>query len=142
MTKALANRLKPLLNSLISPKQCSFDPGRHSSDNIVIAQEVFHSMRTIKVDLEEAYDRISWDFIYETLSEVGFNQNFCNLLISCVSLCSFQVLFNGSKTTPFIPSRGIRQGDPISPYLFVMCMERLAHLIQKEVVSGAWKPVC
>lgn len=81
----------------------------------------------MKIDLEKAYDRLDWNFLRDTLLEVGLDHNFCNLIISCVSLSSFQVMFNGSKTESFAPSRGIRQGDPLSPYLFVLCMEILAH---------------
>lgn len=80
ITKMIANKLKGFLQNLIEPSQCSFIPGRHSSDNIVIAQEIFHTMRimkgrkgfmAIKVDLEKAYDRLSWDFLLETLKLLG-----------------------------------------------------------------------
>lgn len=68
ITKVIANRLKPLLNNIVSPTQCSFIPGRHSYDNVIIAQEVIHSMANkkgkkgfmaIEVDLEKAYDPLS-----------------------------------------------------------------------------------
>ena len=80
ITKLLANLLKSVLPDLIGPTQTSFIPGRHITENIVLAQEVIHSMRrkkgrigqmAIKVDLEKVYDRLSWDFIYETLREFG-----------------------------------------------------------------------
>ncbi|XP_057451938.1 uncharacterized protein LOC130743727 [Lotus japonicus] len=129
VTKMITNRLRRIMGDLVSPNQCSFVPGRHSSDNIVIAQEVFHSMRflkrrlgwiAIKVDLEKAYDRLNWSFLHETLRLVAFN---------------------GGRSSSFTPQRGLRQGDPLSPYLFVLCMERLAHSIGDAVSSGAWKPI-
>lgn len=76
VTKIIVNRLKPILPQVIAPNQCSFVPGRHSSDNIIIAQEVIHSMRNmkkkkgfmaIKIDLEKAYDRINWHFLLSCL---------------------------------------------------------------------------
>lgn len=94
----------------------------------------------MKIDLEKAYDQLDWNFLYKTLLELGLSRSFCDLIISCVSLSSFQVLFNGGKES-FTPTRGIIQGDPISPYLFVMCIERLAHRIKREVESAHWKLV-
>ncbi|XP_057432959.1 uncharacterized protein LOC130725784 [Lotus japonicus] len=150
VTKMITNRLRRIMGELVAPNQCSFVPGRHSSDNIVIAQEVFHSMRflkrrlgwiAIKVDLEKAYDRLKWPFLLETLQLIGLDDHFCNLIMSCVSSCRFQVSFNGGRSSTFSPQRGLRQGDPLSPYLFVLCMERLAHSIGDAVGSGAWKPI-
>ncbi|XP_057444772.1 uncharacterized protein LOC130737018 [Lotus japonicus] len=115
-----------------------------------IKEEVLHFMRylkrkkgwlAIKVDLEKAYDRLDWNFLRDTLLEVGLEQQLCDLILNCVSLSSFQIMFNGSKTDSFTPTRGIRQGDPLSPYLFVLCMERLAHHIQREVDNSNWKPI-
>ncbi|KAF7839819.1 DNA polymerase alpha subunit B [Senna tora] len=149
ITKVLANRIKGIMPLLVATNQCSFVPERHSTDNVVVIQEVVHSMRcmkgkkglmAIKIDLEKAYDRISWDFVVDTLKEVGFGDTFMNLIHHCLITPSLQILWNGGKTDSFKPSRGIRQGDPISPYLFVLCIERLAH-IQRAIGSGDWRPI-
>lgn len=59
----------------------------------------------------------------------------------CISLAKFQIIWNGETTTAFTSSRGLRQGDPISPYLFVLCLERLGHMIEEKVEEGRWNPV-
>lgn len=150
ITKIIANRLKRFMPSLVAPQQCSFVPGRHSSDNIVVAQEVFHSMRSkkgkkgflaIKVDLEKAYGRIRWEFLEDTLMKVGFGDHFRKLILKCVSTATMRILFNGEKTEIFAPSRGIRQGDPLSPYLFILCLERLSHCIFDAIDDHYWKPI-
>ena len=150
ITKAIVNRIKPLMPKLTSCTQTSFVPGRQITDNIVIVQEVLHTMKrkkggkglmTIKIDFEKAYDRLKWDFIRDTLVEMNIPLRLLEIIMECVSTVSFQVLWNGEKTEPFKPSRGIRQGDPLSPYLFVLCMERLNQVIEEAVISGRWKPV-
>ena len=70
----------------------------------------------IKVDLEKAYDRLRWSFIHQTLRLVGFPVGLIELIMNCVQASAMQVLWNGEKTTPFKPTRGIRQGDPLSSY--------------------------
>ncbi|KAL9412228.1 hypothetical protein AB3S75_045787 [Citrus x aurantiifolia] len=87
----------------------------------------------IKVDLEKAYDRLSWEFIKETLEFVGLPTNFIRIIMECITSGSMQILWNGKLTESFKTSRGIRQGDPISPYIFVLCIERLSHIINREV---------
>ena len=150
ITKAIVHRIKPVLGKLIAPTQSSFVPGRQISDNIIIVQEMLHSMRkkkgsqgcmAIKIDLEKAYDRLRWPFIREMLLEARLPQKMIDVILNCVSLSSFSVLWNGDKTEAFTPSRGVRQGDPLSPYLFVLCMERLNHLIEDSVNKGDWKPI-
>lgn len=74
----------------------------------------------IKVDLEKAYDRLKWEFVTDTLHDIGFPEEFINLVHWCISSPSLQVLWNGEALSKFLPSRGIRQGDPILPYLFVL----------------------
>ena len=151
VTKVIANRLKPALPSIISPNQCSFVAGRLSSDNIIVAQEVVHSMRSmksqkkgfmaIKIDLEKAYDRVNWHFLLECLEELNLPVEFRQLIMLCVNSPSMQLLWDGEKADSFEPSRGLRQGDPISPYLFVIIIEKLAHLIQLAINDEEWKPI-
>ncbi|XP_028773622.1 uncharacterized protein LOC114730681 [Neltuma alba] len=150
VTKIMANRIKTFLPQTISPNQCGFVPGRLSSDNIIVAQEVIHSMRNmkgkkgfmaIKIDLEKAYDCVNWNFLIGCLKELQLPNHFVDIISSCVSTADFQLLWNGDKAKNFSSSRGVRQGDPISPYLFVICMEKLAHIIQEEIEDNHWRPI-
>ncbi|WCJ40291.1 DNAse I-like superfamily protein [Euphorbia peplus] len=151
ITKIIANRLKPLMPQLVLPQQTSFVAGRNITDNIIIAQEAIHSMRkkngksgwmALKVDLEKAYDRLRWVFIRDSLQAMGLPTKLISLVMFCISSVSLQIMWNGSPTPPFFPSRGIRQGDPLSPYICVLCMERLAHQIEGKCRLGLWKPLC
>lgn len=150
VTKVLANRLQRILPTLIGPFQSSFIQGRSIIDNIIIAQEVVHSMRkkqgkggwlTLKIDLEKAFDRLRWDFIHDTLADVGLPAEMTTLIMDCISTPSMSVLWNGHPSPPFHPQRGLRQGDPLSPYIFVLCMEKLSQSIQRAVNQGRWKPI-
>jgi hypothetical protein len=94
----------------------------------------------IKVDLEKAYDRLSWSFIRETLIDVGLPNEMIGIIMKCIESASLSVMCNGSATQKFFPSRGIRQGDPSLPYIFVLCLEKLSQFISREVEDGLWKP--
>ena len=74
----------------------------------------------IKLDLQKAYDRVNWAFIHTVLLHLGFNEVFANWIFSCISSVSFEVLVNGGKYETFKPTRGLRQGDPLSAYLFIL----------------------
>ncbi|KAG8499648.1 hypothetical protein CXB51_006070 [Gossypium anomalum] len=138
------------LPKLISQEQAGFIAGRNISDNIIIAQEVIHSMRcnrkerkrmAIKLDLEKAYDRVSWEFISASLSAAGISMFLRRVIMSAISTSTMQILWNGVPTQKFKPVRGIRQGCPLSPYLFVLCMDWLSHLIRTEMGVGNWDPI-
>ncbi|KAE8669138.1 hypothetical protein F3Y22_tig00112254pilonHSYRG00076 [Hibiscus syriacus] len=106
--------------------QMSFVPGHSLVDNILITQE--------------AYDRLEWDFTEGTLSELGIPGKLIHIIMRYVTSVSTRILWNGEKSEQFNPSRGLRQGDPLSSYLFVLCMERLTQAIQIEVEAGRWQP--
>lgn len=93
-----------------------------------------------KIDLEKAYDRVDWEFLRRTLNDFGFPPIIGSLVTSCVTSASLAILWNGKKLPTFSPTRGLRQGDPLSPYLFVLCMEKLSLTIQGEVTKGNWIP--
>lgn len=95
----------------------------------------------LKMDLENAYDRLRWEFIYDSLIEAGIPEFIIEILVRSWKEGSAQILWNGAKSDSFIPARGVRQGYPLSPYLFVLCIERLAHGIKEAVNCGQWTPV-
>ena len=92
----------------------------------------------IKIDLEKAYDRLEWSFIRDTLGLLKFPSHLISLIMSYVSTSSISVLYNGGALEPFLPSRGIRQMDPLSPYLFILCKEVLGVLITEKCDAKLW----
>ncbi|XP_061367828.1 uncharacterized protein LOC133310843 [Gastrolobium bilobum] len=126
VTKIIADRLRELMPKLVSPNQCAFIKGRNSADNILVAQEIINSMQRKKGDKRDDLDLPS---------------NLVSVIDKCIGTSELNVLWNGKPTKFFKPSRGIRQGDPISPHLFVLCIERLGHLIQVANEVKAWKPI-
>ncbi|WCJ39636.1 RNA binding RNA-directed DNA polymerase [Euphorbia peplus] len=150
VTKCVVNRIKEFLGDIIGPAHSSFVPGRHISDNVILVQEAIHSMHhrsrrpgdmIIKLDMEKAYDRVSWFFLRATLSLAGFSDHWVSLIMSCVEASDMKVLWNGEKLNGFKPSRGLRQRDPLSSYLFVLCIERLGHMIEDAVSCSNWSPI-
>lgn len=150
ISKVVANRLRLILPKLVQETQTSFIPTRQGVDNIVVAQEIIHTKRqksgrqglmAFKVDLEKAYDRVEWRFLEQILPKVGFDPHLTNLIMYCLRSTTLKVLWNGMQGEGFQPTRGLRQGDPLAPYLFVLCIEILAQQVQEKVASGKWKSI-
>ena len=91
--------------------------------------------------LEKAYDRMEWSFVRNVLCSLGFQNATVELILSCISFTSISLLFNGEQLEEFEPSRGLRQGDPIFPYIFILCMELVSSLINKKCEDGDWDKV-
>ena len=95
----------------------------------------------LKIDLEKAYDKLEWSFIRETLIKVNMPEDLIDLIMSCVTLVSTSILFNEEALDPIYPTRGIRQGGSLSPYLFILCMDFLGQLIEEKCSKKLWQPV-
>lgn len=140
--------MRPILSKIVSPNQNSFIAGRGTDVNFMIASEILHSMSkkkgkkglfAMKIDLEKAYDRLEWELIRKSLITLGFDEKTTNLCMECISTTSTSILINGHPSSEFKPSRGIRQGDPLSPYIFILCIEMLSRLIHESCENKDWK---
>ncbi|XP_010472440.1 PREDICTED: uncharacterized protein LOC104752070 [Camelina sativa] len=142
VSKVLCSRLTRCLPDLVSETQGAFVAGRLISDNILIAHEIVHALKTnvkfdehfiaVKTDMSKAYDRVEWDFLEKLFIKMGFAVKWVQWIMMCVRSVSFSVLINGCDFGLIKPGRGIRQGDPLSPFLFILCAEALVYALQRS----------
>ena len=146
ISKILCNRLKVILPEIISDTQGAFVSGRLISDNVIIAHELVHGLRTsdnisegwmaVKTYMSKAYDRVEWNFLEVMMKKMGFDRMWIRWIMSCVSTVSFSFLMNGVSHGFIKPERGIRQGDPLSPFLFILCVEALVNRLNVSEEEG------
>ncbi|XP_020153536.1 uncharacterized protein [Aegilops tauschii subsp. strangulata] len=144
--KVISSRLKLVLPDVISEEQSAFVPGRLITDNIITAYECLHFMKrnkanknqscALKLDMMKAYDRVEWPYLQAIMLKLGFTAKWVDIVMGLVTTVGFSVLFNGKKLRQFNPSRGIRQGDPISPYLFLLATKGLSCLLKSKNESS------
>jgi hypothetical protein len=134
------------LSHLIAPTQSAFILGRLITNNVLAAYETSHTMHTgmkgkkgfmaVKLDMSKVYDMVEWGFLEAVMRHMGFCERWISLILMCIKTVTYSIVVNGNPCGLITPSRGIRQGDPISPYLFLLCAEALSSMIQKASDDG------
>uniref|UniRef100_A0A803P3V6 Reverse transcriptase n=1 Tax=Cannabis sativa TaxID=3483 RepID=A0A803P3V6_CANSA len=141
ISKCLANRMKMSMDKVISENQSAFIKGRQIQDNAILGFESLHCLKkgrfgngkkmALKLDMSKAYDRVEWKFLEGMMRSLGYDDRWIAKVMSCVKSVTFSVLLNGEARGHIIPERGLRQGDPLSPFLFLICSEGLSCLINE-----------
>ena len=134
--------------SMVSKNQSAFIKGRFIQDNIMLVQQTarfLHSQNQptimLKLDISKAFDSVSWPFLLEVLRSLGFGAGWCDIVSGLLATSSSQILLNGIPGD-FIPHRrGLRQGDPLSPMLFILVMDVLNLMVGRAVEAGLLQPL-
>ncbi|XP_057774892.1 uncharacterized protein LOC130993874 [Salvia miltiorrhiza] len=149
ISKILASRLSRIASTHISNNQFGFISGRNIHDCIMLSSEGFNSMQrtnrgsnmACKIDIRKAFDTIRWEFIMQVLRANGYHEKFINWIWIIFSSARVSILYNGQLSGYFSCSRGVRQGDPLSPILFGIAEDVLSHLISSCVESRHLSPM-
>ena len=139
--KVLANRLKTILPTIISEAQSTFVPNQLITDNTTVAYELLHRMwnkrngkvgqMVVKLDIRKAYNRVEWGFLRNIMIKLGLDHRWVNMAMETITTASYSVTINREPKGFISHSRGIKQGDPFSPYLFLLCAKGLLALLRK-----------
>jgi hypothetical protein len=142
-TKVGTNRLNKVARTVVSPTQTAFMPGRNIMEGVVILHETIHELHTkksngiiFKIDFENAYDKVKWSFLQQTLRMKGFSPKWCRWIQNMVSGGSVGIKVNDDIGSYFQTKRRLRQGDPMSPILFNIVADMLALLINRAKADG------
>ncbi|XP_062100125.1 uncharacterized protein LOC133806004 [Humulus lupulus] len=152
ISKCLVERMKSYLAVAVSNSQSVFVTGRMIHDNAIIGYEGLHCMRkdrfgngkkmALKLDMSKAYDRIEWRFVERLMLKMGYHEEWVKKIMGCITSASFSFLINGEVRGNVTPEHGLCQGDPLSPFIFVLCAEALSSLIleaeQSNLLEGIY----
>src|SRR5688572_5489845 len=139
----LSNRLKEVIGPLIDESQSAFVLDRQILDGVLVANEAISWLKKkkipgalLKLDFKKAYDSVKWSFLKMIMGKMGFGEKWIKWIMTCVSSVSLSILLNGSPLKPVKMGKGLRQGDPLSPYLFILVSEALVCLLKKAENLG------
>ncbi|KAL0325209.1 UNVERIFIED_CONTAM: hypothetical protein Sradi_5090200 [Sesamum radiatum] len=145
-SKCVANSMKGIMHSIVSPTQSAFIPGRLITDNVLLAFELNHYLKAssrsnnasvaLKLDMSKAYDRVDWPFLRCIILKLGFESWFVHLIMLLVTTVSYSLTLDGEHFGYFHPKCGIHQGDPLSPYLFIFVAEAFSCILQEAERRG------
>lgn len=146
ISKILANRFRNILPLIIDEAQSAFVPRRGITDNVLLAFGILHAIRhnkssksgvlALKLDMSKAYDRVEWGFLDSIMERLEPCAKWRGWINECINSVSYQILINGKASNWFYASKGIRQGDPLSRYLFLLCTGGFNALLRKAVSDG------
>lgn len=142
----MTKRMQSIFPSLIAETQSAFAPGKTITYNVLITHETLHYLKTteekkwyfmaVKIDMRKAYDKIELGFLQAVLERLRFHNMLITWIMECVMSESYSFLINGGPQGNVILTRGLRQGDPLSPYLFILCSEILSGLCHRVQSNG------
>ncbi|KAH1031587.1 hypothetical protein J1N35_043761 [Gossypium stocksii] len=151
MAKAVENRFRGIIDKCIDGAQSAFVPRRLILENVLLAYEILHMLKqkrlgkkgfmVLKLDMSKAYDRVEWNFVQEIMLRMGFTQKWIDTIMKCMSTVSYQVVVNETIGKYFGPTKGLQQGDPLSPFLFLICREGLSSFMRLVGREGLLKKV-
>ncbi|KAB1207150.1 hypothetical protein CJ030_MR7G011471 [Morella rubra] len=151
ISKILANRTRMIIDKLISPLQAAFVPGKTIHENSILAHEIFHVLKkrnsgrkimAIRADIEKAYDRMEWKLILVAMKCFGFAPHFVGWIEQCLSSASCSILLNGTPLGLIKPTRGLRQGDPMAPFLFIIGSEVFSRIWMRAEADHSIHGIC
>jgi len=144
ISKVIAIILKSILPFIISNEQSGYIEGRQIMDSVILVHEIIHSLKSthtlgmlLKLGLSKYFDKLSWQYMEDLLLDFGFSKDWIYWIMNLISSTFLSIPVNGVSSQPFSPTRGIRQGDPLSPFIFFIMEEGLGCYIKASIQNGS-----